>query len=81
MKKILVGLCLVFGLAAWGQNDPPTNSQLKSRLENPDSYFYITRPDGVRMTCVQYGSGTDWTNQSKSWFAFTCDWSGKVKKS
>lgn len=75
MRKY-VALIFVLVLAACGQNDPPTNEQLQEVLNDPDSYFEITRPDGSQMWCVQYGSRNSGSQQSFSWFSFTCDWAG-----
>jgi predicted small lipoprotein YifL len=75
MKRVLAVLILT--LAACGQTDPPDNTQLEAELSDPTNYFTVTRPDGTTMTCNQYGSESSNTQDSKSWFGYSCDWSGQ----
>lgn len=75
MKRIaigLLGLSLMFSAVSCGQADPPTPEQVKSEKQ----FFQMKRPDGTEMWCVMYATGTNGTQDSKSWFSFTCDWEG-----
>lgn len=67
------------GLSGCGASEPPSVADLTEQLSNPDAYFIVTRPDGVRMWCNVYGDGTTPGFQaSHSWFAYSCDWSGEA---
>mgnify|MGYP000087101520 CR=1 FL=1 len=67
MRKIAVVVCLL-GLTACGQTDPPTTNDIKQNIE----YFNITSPSGVNLECVKYATESTMTNDSKSWFSFSC---------
>lgn len=79
MKRILLIVVGVCALSACGNQSPPSVSTVQKDAQ----YFTLVRPDGTRMECVEFGAGTPAYIQqnSKSWFSFTCDWSGNYKGS
>ncbi len=61
-----------------GQTAPPSPTQIEKNLQ----YFDlpgVTAKNGKPVVCVLYEAGTNGTNQSKSWFAFDCDFTGTAK--
>lgn len=68
MKKIAAALVVMFGLTACGQTDPPTNDEVRAGLE----FFEMTSPSGVDLECLNYGSESEGTQDSKSWFSVSC---------
>lgn len=61
-----------------GQKTPPTPNEVQEGAE----YFYledVIAEDGSPVECVMYASDTSATNQSKSWFGFSCDFVGTAK--
>lgn len=65
-------------LASCGQTDPPTPEQVNENIE----YFElngVTDASGDPVKCVMYGSESEVTEDSKSWFAFACDFSGTAE--
>lgn len=72
LRILTVMLCMTV-LAACGQTTPPSAHDIQDNVE----YFDLIRPDGTTMECVKYGSSTAFTQESKSWFSFTCDWSSR----
>lgn len=82
MKRVIAGAVIAAGailpLAACGQSSPPTPSEVQQNLQ----YFQlpgVLTPGGQPVECVMYDSGTHNTNQSMSWFSFTCDFEGKAQ--
>jgi len=74
---LLAGIGMI-GLAACGQYDPPSTAQVKDKIQ----YFEldgVTDGTGEPVHCVMYGDGTQGTQDSKSWFAFSCDFSGTAQ--
>lgn len=70
MRKLLLPLLALLCVAGCGNQSPPSVGTIQQKAQ----YFQLTRPDGTLMECVEYGSATHHTQQSKSWFSFTCDW-------
>ncbi len=71
-RKIVAVLVAVFVLlfsVACGQTDPPTAEDIQRDAE----WFTLTTPEGQEVPCVSYGSESEGTQDSKSWFAFTCN--------
>lgn len=71
MKKFLIPIIFILLLVGCGQQTPPSPTTIQRNAE----FFQLTRPDGTKMWCASYGSGTILgQTSSKSWFSFTCDW-------
>lgn len=68
MKKIAAALIACAVVTACGQTDPPTNAEVIDNLD----FFEITSPRGVRLECLNYGSMSNMSQDSKSWFALSC---------
>ncbi len=66
----MVGIVFVLLLVGCGQTDPPTVDDIQNNAE----WFTLTTPDGEVIDCVMYGSMSSGSQDSKSWFAFDCDW-------
>ncbi len=65
----------IMGLSACGQTDPPTPSEIASNID----YFTLNdviAANGEPVRCVEYGSESEGTQDSKSWFGFACDFEG-----
>ena len=77
-KRIGAALACALGLSvisACGQTDPPTPSEIESNIE----YFTLTgviAADGGPVRCAMYGSESEGSQDSKSWFGFVCDFEG-----
>lgn len=76
MRRFAAAAVLLAALGACGQIDPPDSATLQERLSDPNAYFQVTRPDGTQMWCNQYGDESTGSNDSKSWFGYSCDWTG-----
>lgn len=82
MKRIATGIATAAIIeisisACAGQTSPPTPNQIDQNLQ----YFRlpgVIAPNHQPVECVLYDSGTNGTNQSKSWFSFTCDFDRKA---
>lgn len=72
MKRMMVVAALAAAtvVGCSQQNDPPSVDQTVEDAE----FFTMPRPDGSSMACVQYGAKG---GNGKSWYSFTCDWSGE----
>lgn len=77
-QRIITAFGLALGLSALsacGQTDPPSRSEIEDNI----SYFIltgVTAADGGPVRCAVYGSETTFTEDSKSWFGFACDFEG-----
>ncbi len=58
-----------------GQTTPPTGEQVKDDMKYFDLKD-VKAADGGPVHCVMYGSQSEGTNVSKSWFGFACDFDG-----
>lgn len=78
ITALMVATLGTLSLAACGQTDPPTAEQVNENIE----YFEldgVSDAQGEPVKCVMYGSESEATNNSKSWFAFACDFSGTAE--
>ncbi len=60
-----------------GQTTVPTTEQVTDNMkvfEYPD----VLAANGEPLRCVLYGSQSEHTNVSKSWFGFSCDFTGEA---
>lgn len=62
-------------LAGCGQTTPPTGEQVRSEIKTFDLRD-VTAANGEPVHCVMYGSDSQGTSSSKSWFGFACDFEG-----
>ncbi len=65
----------ILGLSACGQTDPPTPAEIENNIE----YFTLSgviAANGEPVRCAMYGSESEGTQDSKSWFGFACDFEG-----
>ena len=63
-------------LAGCGQDSAPSPENVEDNIQ----YMQLDEVldgNGMPVRCVMYGSGTSWTSESKSWFAFSCDFTGE----
>ncbi len=70
----LAGIGLL-GLSACGQTDPPSPNEFKNDIEYVE-LDDVRAANGEPVRCVMYGSESGWTQDSKAWFGFDCDFEG-----
>ncbi|MCA9332626.1 hypothetical protein KDA00_02015 [Candidatus Saccharibacteria bacterium] len=75
---VAVGLGATALLASGcGQTTPPSPEQVESDAQ----YFTlddVIAANGEPVHCFMYGSQSEGTNASKSWFGFACDFEGNA---
>lgn len=65
-------------LSGCGQTTPPTGEQVSNDIQ----YFElddVVAANGEPVRCAMYGSQSEGTSQSKSWFGFACDFEGTAQ--
>jgi type IV pilus biogenesis protein CpaD/CtpE len=65
-------------LSGCGQTSPPTGEQVSNDVQ----YFElddVVAANGEPVRCAMYGSQSENTNNSKSWFGFSCDFEGTAQ--
>ncbi len=61
-----------------GQRTPPSSEQVQNEMKYFDLKD-VKAANGEPVHCVMYGSQSEGTNVSKSWFGFDCDFQGTAQ--